>query len=267
MKNIIEIKDLSFGYKDKLIDNLSLVIEEGQFITLMGPSNSGKTTLANILYGNIDTKSFIKINGEFINKKNLSNIKKNIGYVMQNNESIFVLDNVRKNVIFNLKKYGYNDEEIVTKIDDIFTKLEIINLLDRNIKELSGGEKELVSLAIALLHDPKLLILDETMIRIDSVRREKIFNYLRKEVKKGLTIINITNNSEEILEGTHLIIFNHSKIMLYTSVGKAFKEPKVFSDNDLELPFIVDLSIKLKYYNMIDKTYFDIKKLVNELWK
>ena len=67
MKNIIEIKDLSFGYKDKLIDNLSLVIEEGQFITLMGPSNSGKTTLANILYGNIDTKSFIKINGEFIN--------------------------------------------------------------------------------------------------------------------------------------------------------------------------------------------------------
>ena len=50
-------------------------------------------------------------------------------------------------------------------------------------------------------------------------------------------------------------------------VGKAFKEPKVFSDNDLELPFIVDLSIKLKYYNIIDKTYFDIKKLVNDIWK
>lgn len=267
MKNIIEIKDLSFGYKDKIIDNLSLAIEEGQFITLMGPSNSGKTTLANILYGNIDTKSFIKINGEFINKKNLPNIRKNIGYVMQNNESLFVLEDVKNNIIFNIKKYGYIDEEIEKKIDDIFSKLDIKYLLDKKNKELSGGEKELVALAIALLHDPKLLILDETMIRIDSVRREKIFKYLRKEVKNGLTIINITNNSEEILEGTHLIIFNHNKIMLYTSVGKAFKEPKVFSVNDLELPFIVDLSIKLKYYNIIDKTYFDIKKLVNDIWK
>ena len=90
---------------------------------------------------------------------------------------------------------------------------------------------------------------------------------VKKINEKNVTIINITHNCEDILLGTHVIILNNYKVVLNEPVKKAFDNLKVFVNNKISLPFVIDLSSKLRYYEAVDKIHYDYKGLVDDLWK
>lgn len=268
MKKIIEIKDLSFNYGERVIyDNFSLEIEEGTFYTILGSNGSGKSTLAKILVGLEPSHDFIKIDGLFLNSKNIDQIRTIISVVFENPDSQFITESVEEELAFTLENLGYSKEEIIKKVKRLTQTLDIIHLLGRNPHELSGGEKQLVAFAAALISEPKILILDEALVMVDSNIKNKIFEILEDYHKKGLTILNITHDSEEAMLGTNILILNNGKVILNKKIKEAFENEKEFKDGLMDLPFIIDLSTKLKYYGVISKLFYEKKKLVNSIWK
>ena len=109
-----------------------------------------------------------------------------------------------------------------------------------------------------------MIILDNNLNNVDNQTKTKLFKYM-KQTKK--TIINITNDVEESVYGDYLILINEKEIVLNNNIKTAFKQEKLFKNNNLELPFMASLSLKLGYYDLIDNIYLDMNKLVNKLWK
>ena len=268
MYDVIETKDLTFNYKDKeLFKNLSLSIKSGSFTTIMGNNQIGKTTLSKLFSGIIRTKSYLKIDKMFVNPKNIKEIRKRVVLVSENNDNIFVCNTVKEQIEFYLKTKGIKKENIEKKITDFIHNLGFDYILELPPSKLSGGENQLLAIFLAIASNPKILIIDDGLTMLDSDTKNKIFLLLKHLNKKGLTIINFTHDSEEILKGTDVILINNSDIVLNSKVKDAFNDVKIFTDNKIKLPFVVDLSIKLRYYKVIDKIYFDTKKLVNDLWE
>ena len=267
MMKLIEVNNLSYNYgRHKIFDNICFQIDEGDFTTIIDADNNGKSTLANILVGNIETQN-VKIFGKTINSKNISYIRNNISFVFENIDGCFILDNVYENIAFILKNKGLSEKIINQKIKEILLPLEKKELLNKKVNELSLGEKYLISIFIALASNPRLIIFDNCFSMIDTITRKKLFVLLKALNKKGMTILNFTSDNNEILEGNDVLILKNGHIILKSNIIQAFDDLSIYENNNIQLPFIIELSIKLKYYGKINKIYFNIKDLVNDLWQ
>ena len=268
MQNLVEIKKLDFSYGEKVIfKDFDLEIKPKRFVTILGKNGSGKTTLTNILMGLIDSKGRIIIDGIILSKETKKFLRKDIGIVFENPDEHFVTDRVYDELAFILESLDYQKDDIDDKIVKVSELIGIEDLLNRKIMSLSVGEKQLVALAIAIINKPKLLIMDEGLSNVDSYYREIILKILNVLRKRGMTIINITSNSEDSVYGTDIVIINNGKVVLNKTLLRAYKEEKEFINSGLSLPLIADLSLKLKYYNLTNKVYIDEKSLVDEIWK
>lgn len=271
MDNIISISNLNYKYDDKIIfSDFNLEVTKESFLTILGASGSGKTTLVKILMGLIKTSDDenIIIDNIVLNENNIKKMRKKIGVIFENIDLNFVVDNVYDNIAFTLENMSYTTKQIKSQVVEIAQYLNIEKLLDNNISELSGGEKQLVAIASILVNNPKIIILDESLSNLDGIAKNNIYSLLKKLNKeKNITIINIANDTNDSLFGTHIAIMSNGKVLINDKKENVYKEEKIFKQAKLELPFIVDLSIKLKYYELVDKIILDENKLVNELWK
>lgn len=237
---MIEINNLN----NDLFENINLKIKQGEFVFLLGPSGSGKTTLLKMIFGLKDS--------------NIVNDTKNIGIVLDSTSNLFITDTVKEEISINLK----NKEDL----DEIVKYFKIENLLDLTPTNLSGGEQQLISLLSVLLSKPDIILIDDALSMLDGITKEKVYKYLKKlNTKEKTTIICTTQDTNDILYGKRVVIIN-KKIELDEKIKKSFNE-KTFKNSLLELPFMVSLSIKLKYYDLLDNIITDIDKMVNTLWK
>ena len=242
--NIVEIKNLSFNYEEKVIfDNLNICVEEGSFTTILGASSSGKTTLAKLLMNNKDYENNILfkpgITTYFIDDNLKSNLK---------NDS--VINNI-KNI---------DDFEIL--YNEINKIINIESILNLNINTLSASQLQKVRLFKSLLFNPNILIIDNGFDFLKENEKTKIIKYLKKS---DITVLNLTKDSNISLLGDYvLIIGKESKL---DKVKNIINNDKLLKKNNIDLPFIVDVSKKLNYYNLIDKVYYTTRGLVNKIWK
>lgn len=261
MEYIVKIKSLN--YKD-LFNNLNLNIKKGSFTSIVGKNGCGKSTLIKIMVGlikNIDGS--VEIDNEILNKNSL----KKIGIVFDNPNNNFIGETPHEDMNFLLKNMGYN-KEIDNMINENAQYFNIQNILDCSINNLSGGEKQLVALATVSLINPSIIILDDALTMIDGITKEKILKILKKLNKeKKTTVIYVTHDIEDVLYGTDLVIINDRKIFVNDKLVKLLEDEKIFKKSGLELPFMASLSLKLKYYGLIDKLVLDMDKMVNLLWK
>ena len=268
MQNIIEIKGLNYKYSDKQIfNNFNLEIKPKRFVTILGANGSGKTTLANILIGLVNYDGKIIIDGITLSSETKKFLRKDIGIIFENPEEHFVTDKVYDEIAFVLENMDYQKNDIENKISNVAELIGINNLLERKITTLSIGEKQLVALAVAIANNPKIIIMDDGLSNIDACYREVILKILNVLRKKGMTVVNITSNSEDSIYGTDIVVINNGKVVLNKTLLRAYKEEKTFVNSGLSLPFIADISLKLKYYNLTNKIYIDNKSLVDEIWK
>lgn len=267
--NILEIKNLSFRYKNKFIyDGFNMSVKRGDWVTIAGPNGAGKTTLVKILAGLEKSYSDIKIFNLPLNKKNLFNIRKEIGFVFDNPENFFACETVEDELAFSLENMGVLPTTIRKKIKDISKLLKIEHLLKENPYELSGGEKQKVSLACALMLEPRMLVLDEALLMIDIKERKEIYNILKTYNKeKRVTIISFTHDLDEALYSKRLIVLNRGIIVLDGAFPYVFDEERVMRKIGLEVPFSIELSRKLKVFNLIDNLELDLERLVDSVWK
>ena len=202
--SVIEIKNLNFGYNEKLIlKDINLEVDEGDFLAISGQNGSGKTTLIKILTGELK-KQDGKIN---ILGKAIENIDdfSDIGYVPQLSESrditfpLTCFEYVILNLYREFNVFKRPSKEVVKKTNDIFKRLDIENLKDRPFNKLSGGQQQRVMIARSMVASPKILILDEPTVGIDQKSKEEFLDLLGNLNKKhDITILIISHEMDLI---------------------------------------------------------------------
>ena len=195
---MIEIKDVTKSYgRHKVLQNVSFEIMEGELFGLLGPNGAGKSTLIDILTGiqSMDTGD-IFINGKSI-KTDKVEIRKHLGLVPQD---IALLEEL--NAVDNLEYfgglYGLAGVELKSQIEKL---LEVAGLTDKKkekVKNYSGGMKRRLNIAVAMLHNPSILILDEPTVGVDAQSRQHIFDYIQSLAEQGTTILYTSHYMEEI---------------------------------------------------------------------
>ncbi len=260
---VIEIRDLIFKYQDNLIfDKLNLNIKEGSFTTIIGNNGCGKSTLVKLLLG------FEKSHGIYIFDKpledNLWFIRRKVGVIFENPASIFVCNTVEKEIALSLKYLQLDNKDLQRKILSIVKELEIEHLLAENPMLLNKEDQCLVAFASCLVTDPEIIIIDDTLSVLSS---DTVLKVLKKLNKKGKTIINLTTNEDEILYSNNVVFIKDGKNIFFGTKAKLLNHLDIFEECQIELPFIIDLSNKLMFYELIDKRYTNIGSLVNNLWK
>ena len=202
---MILLKNISktFG-NQKILDNISLKISNGDFVSIVGPSGAGKTTLINIM-GTIENFDFNK-NSEFkIDGIEISNWKdyeiskfrnKNIGFVFQFHQLLPEL-NCEENILLPIRIGKKNINNYKKKLKSISKSLQIHEILHKRPDFISGGEKQRVSFARALITDPKIILADEPTGNLDSTNSKKIIGLLKRvNIEYGVTVIYVTHNKE-----------------------------------------------------------------------
>lgn len=267
--NIIEINNLTFRYGNKFIyDNFSLNVERGTWVTIAGPNGVGKTTLVKILASLEKNYSDVKIFGKKVNKKNIYGIRKEVGFVFDNPDNFFACETVEDELAFSLENLAVAPATIKKKIREISELLGINNLLKVNPYELSGGEKQKVALGCALMLEPRILILDEALMMVDINQRKELLKIIKDyNTQKRVTVVSFTHDLDEALYSDRLVVLNEGKIIIDGAFPKVFDEERVMRKIGLEVPFAVELSQKLRVYNLVNKIDLDIERLVDEVWK
>lgn len=213
MKNIIEIKNLNKSFKEvKAVNDLSFKIKEGELFAFLGVNGAGKSTTINIMCGQLEKDSGkVYINGKDIDFE-LDDIKKDIGVVFQNS----VLDQqltVYENLECRGSLYNILGDSIKKRIDELSELLEFKDFLYRSVNKLSGGQRRRIDIARALLHKPKILILDEPTTGLDPQTRKtlwEVINSLQK--KENMTVLLTTHYMEEAVDANYVVIIDEGKI-------------------------------------------------------
>ncbi len=175
---------------------VDLTVEDGQFMTLLGPSGAGKTTTLRMIAGFIRPDSGnLLFDGESVLQ--IPPRDRGIGMVFQST-ALFPHMTVFQNIAFSLDMAGWKHEDVVARVEELASLLRIRRLLRRRVDEISGGEAQRVALARALARDPRLLLLDEPLSALDPQLRERLQLEIRRIQRKlGITTIYVTHSQEE----------------------------------------------------------------------
>ncbi|WP_411169254.1 ABC transporter ATP-binding protein [Clostridium sp. MB05] len=222
---ILELKNISKSFgKHKVLTDISLNIEKGQIIGFIGPSGSGKTTLVKTIIGmeKPDKGTVTVFNTEMPNRK----ILQTIGYMAQS-DALYEDLSARDNLIFFANLFSLSKNEIIDRITYLSKLVGLENELNKKVKNYSGGMKRRLSLALALIQNPNLLILDEPTVGIDPVLRISIWKELVNLKNEGKSIIVTTHVMDEAEKCDHLKLIRDGKIIASGSPLSLKEEFKV----------------------------------------
>ncbi|WP_456155613.1 ABC transporter ATP-binding protein [Veillonella sp.] len=195
---LLELSNISYVVKDKtIIRNVSLAINEGDYLTIVGPSGSGKSTLLKLCSDLISpTSGHITYNGQNLITIDPESYRKDVGYCFQ--RPYLFAKTVRRNILFPYDIRGMKPD--MERIKTLFDLLHMpMEYLERRNDELSGGEMQRICLIRSLIFEPKVLLLDEVTSALDSVNSTIVEQVIGELHKNGMTIVSITHNEEQSL--------------------------------------------------------------------
>ena len=225
-KNIIDLKNITVTFDgDTVLDDISLSIGDGEFVTFLGSSGCGKTTTLRIIAGFLEPNA-----GEvFFDSKNMNGVpayKREVNTIFQR-YALFPHLNVFENIAFGLRVKKVKEKEIVERVQEM---LELVNLRGfekRSISTLSGGQQQRVAIARALILRPKVLLLDEPLAALDLKLRKDMQNELKNIQKAlGITFIFVTHDQEEALSMSDtIVVMANGKIQQIGTPTDIYNEP------------------------------------------
>ena len=231
--SFISVKNLKFSYsasKIKAIDDISLSIEKGEYVAILGNNGSGKSTLARLLFGFLEaTEGTIEI----------AQSEKPLGFVQQNPKYQIIAGTVEKDTAFGPENLGLPEVEIKTRTKNCLSQVELLGKASEKTKALSLGQTQKLALSGILALEPDLLILDEAVSMIDPITRRQILELLEKLNKNGTTIIHISHDLDEAFMAKRIITMDDGKI-IFDGEKEVFRNEqtilnKIFYDFDLNV--------------------------------
>lgn len=265
MKNIISVNNLSYK---KIFSDISFDIEKGSFTVISGSNNCGKTTLIKLLSGLITTEKMIKFDSNYIEDINKTKLFLNEGIVILNEKFNFIFDKVKDEISFVLDNLDLSEDDKETRYNEVVSLLKIKKYEGLNPNTLNRKEKILVLLALSIIHKPKVLFLDDICLMMNRCEKKTIIEILNKLNKEwGITIVMSTSKLEEAVTADYIYIIDNGNIALSGKPKEVLKDDNVINKLGLSMPFMIDLSIKLKDYDLIDDVILDMEGMVDLLWK
>ena len=199
MQPIIQIQSLSKKYKEAdafSLNDLTLTINEGQIFGLLGPNGAGKTTLISMLCGLIKPTSGSFTINNLMYADNALEIKKNIGVVPQE-YALYPTLTAKENLLYFGSMYGLKGKILHQKVNESLDFLGLLKFADKRVETFSGGMKRRVNLIAGILHNPKVLFLDEPTVGVDVQSKNAIIDYLKQLNNSGTTIIYTSHHLSE----------------------------------------------------------------------
>ncbi len=209
---IIEIKNISKSFGDKcILDDVSINVKQGEFVTILGPSGCGKTTMLRLLagFGQAD-KGQIRINGEDIT--NVPPHQRPVNTVFQR-YALFPHLDVYENIAFGLKLQKVPAEEIDKRVLKVLKMVSMTDYEDRDVESLSGGQQQRVAIARAVVANPKLILADEPTGNLDSKNGLEVMELLRQLNLEGTTIVMVTHSQRDAAYAGRIVNLFDGKVV------------------------------------------------------
>ena len=262
--NIIEIKDLSFAYREEFfaLNDVNLTIKRGEWISILGHNGSGKSTLAKLIIGLLKAeKGEIYVDGVLLNEETVHEIRRKIGIVFQNPDNQFVGVTVEDDIAFGMENLNFDREDMLNKIEEYSKKVNMFEYLKKEPHNLSGGQKQRVAIAGILAMNTDIIIFDESTSMLDPKGRESIMEYIRDLNKEGKTIITITHDMKEAVNSDRIVILKDGKVLAVGETNTILNDKETLNSSNLELL----LPLKLLY--KLDEANIKNEKVTNILWQ
>jgi len=251
---MIEVKDVHYTYPNgvQALKGISLTLNDGEFIALMGQNGAGKTTLVKHFNGLLKpTKGEVLIDGVSTKDVSVATLARKVGFVFQNPDHQFFCETVEKEVSFALRNFGFDEESVKKRVDWALNLLDLTEYRDVSPFMLSGGERKRVALDSILAWDPEILILDEPTIGQDYAQKEKLRQFIVQLNAQGKTVIIVTHDIEFVAEcKPRIILMADGRIVADGETTRVLTDLELVGHASLVLPEVARIFINLADLDM-----------------
>lgn len=255
----IKTEDLSYRYDgddskgSPVLNDLSLTVNEGEFVAVLGHNGSGKSTLAKLLNMILTpTEGKIYIMGKDITDENMTEddileLRKNIGMVFQNPDNQLVATIVEDDVAFGPENLGVPSDEIRQRVNEMLENVGMLEYAKHEPHRLSGGQKQRIAIAGIMAMHPRCIIFDESTAMLDPMGRKEVMeSVIRLNRERGMTVIMITHYMEEAAMADRIIVLNDGSLILDGSPEYVFSHESELRACGLDIPQCVELVHRLR---------------------
>ena len=240
---MIKFENVSFGYEKEIpvIKNLSFSINDGDTIGLIGANGAGKSTIMKLLLGLLQHKGHIIVDSLEVEKKSYPEIRKKLGYVLQDSDNQMFMPTVYEDMMFAPMNYGFTRDEAEKRVDETLKKLGLMELKHRHNHKISGGEKRMAAIATILAMDPEVILMDEPSTALDPMNRRTLINTIKQLPQ---TKIIASHDLDMILETCNrVILLNHGEIVADGKTKELLTNRKLLEANRMELPLCLQHTV------------------------
>ena len=272
---LIEIKGVNFFYpsgEDKEIQalkDISLTIEEGEFVVIIGHNGSGKSTLAKLLNGLLlPASGQVIVDGkDTANKQHYWSIRQQVGMVFQNPDNQLIATLVEEDVAFGPENLGVPTPEIVQRVEESLRQVDMFEYRRHAPHLLSGGQKQRVAIAGILAMRPRCLVLDEPTAMLDPRGRREVLETVRRlNRQENMTVVWITHHMAEAAQADRVLVMEEGAVVMEGKPREVFGKTKLLQSLDLDVPDITRLGQMLAEDGFaISRDVLTVEELVVEL--
>lgn len=273
MTTMIKVKDLTYRYnstdEQPALNKVSLEIEAGQWVAIIGHNGSGKSTLAKALDGLIEPEAgTIEVAGLKLTAKTVWEVRNHIGMVFQNPDNQFVGADVEGDVAFGMENRGLARSEMVRRVKQALAAVNMTAYAKHEPVRLSGGQKQRVAIAGVLALQPDVIIFDESTSMLDPEGRQDIIDLMSKLNQEGFTIISITHDIDEASLAQRVIVLDDGQVIADQKPADLFAKGQALIELGLDVPYPEKLKHELSKLGLrVPTKYLDEEGMVAWLWQ
>ena len=233
---MLRFENVSFSYEGgrPVLQDLSFSIGKGEAVGLIGANGAGKTTIMKILLGLLPCEGRVLVDGLEVNKKNLPEVRRKLGFVLQNSDNQMFMPTVYEDMLFGPLNYGLSREDAEKKADEVLERLGLRELGHRYNHRISGGEKRMAAIATVLAMEPEAILMDEPTSALDPYNRRVVIRTIRQLPQTKL----ITSHDLDMILDTcdRVILIGGGKIAADGPAEEILRDRELLEANRMELP-------------------------------
>jgi cobalt/nickel transport system ATP-binding protein len=233
---MIEFQKVSFAYERErpVIRDLSFRVAEGESVGLIGANGAGKSTVMKLLLGLLTGEGQILVDGTAVTKQTLPEIRRKLGFVLQNSDNQMFMPTVYEDMIFAPLNYGLSREETEARVERVLKELGLEDLKHRHNHRISGGEKRMAAIATILAMEPEVILMDEPTSALDPYNRRVVINTIRTLPQTKI----ITSHDLDMILDTcdRVILLSHGEIAADGPADTILRDKDLLEANRMELP-------------------------------
>jgi energy-coupling factor transport system ATP-binding protein len=246
---VLELENIHYTYPNglKALRGINMIIDDGEFLAVMGQNGAGKTTLVKHFNGLLrPTKGQVLVDGVNARDLSVAKLARNVGFVFQNPDHQLFSETVEDEIAFALKNFGFEESVIKKQVDWALNLLDISQYRKTSPFMLSGGERKRVALASILAWDPKVVILDEPTIGQDHQQKEKLQQFILQLNAQKKTVVVVTHDVEFVAEcNPRVVLMTEGKILMDGIAVEILTNPKLLAQASIVPPQITRIFLRL----------------------